>query len=438
MMLLPLSLILLTQQGSDPGREFLLTQRDAILLAPPEVACPSVSESLKWSSDGKQLAIRRSAVDMTSETITAMLTGVDPKTAIKAQTEIVIWTAAAKTSRKVLSLDQRISQLSSYDWLAGSSSLVAEVYSASDRATEIWFVPNSGNSKKIISVPFDQGIELVVSPTKPLAAIATYSREGTGQASVRFLDGTGKMTEWSLPPLTGLFQWSPDGSKLLMKSVNKSTTVSGAALPAGWYAMNPQTGSTERIETVTEATRTAETGLQAISTTANMPSNGAIGLVKAPIVVLFEAPMDQKEPSYAIVGTDSSNGAVSPNGASVAYISQGIAMVRALVHVPKEAFLKAKAAALKAEIMNKGKQVGLALQMFAADMDDAYPENKGWEDKLMPYLGNRQMIDGFNYTYAGGPLNGKDPSKTSLGFFSGPGGRANVYADGHVEWENNP
>jgi prepilin-type processing-associated H-X9-DG protein len=45
-------------------------------------------------------------------------------------------------------------------------------------------------------------------------------------------------------------------------------------------------------------------------------------------------------------------------------------------------------------------------------------------------------MEGFNYTFGGGPLNGKDPSKTMLGFLSGAGGKAVVYADGHVVWES--
>ena len=37
-----------------------------------------------------------------------------------------------------------------------------------------------------------------------------------------------------------------------------------------------------------------------------------------------------------------------------------------------------------------------------------------------------------------GPLSGiKEPSKTRMGYLSGPGGRAVIYVDGHVEWQDN-
>ncbi len=229
----------------------------------------------------------------------------------------------------------------------------------------------------------------------------------------------GKTAEWTLPRLTGLFQWGPDGSKFYFRSVYRGQPLDETALPAGWYTMHPQTGAVEKATTGVPAAVGAQKGLISFATSFEVPGRGAIASVRVPGVVIHEGELHPTEPSFAI-----------------AYISQGVTLVRALIHVPKEALLKAKADALKAELMSKGKQVGIAFQIFAADADDAFPENKGWEDRLMPYVRNRQLLAGFNYTYGGGPLGGKDPGKTSLGFFSGAGGRAVVYADGSVRWES--
>jgi hypothetical protein len=41
------------------------------------------------------------------------------------------------------------------------------------------------------------------------------------------------------------------------------------------------------------------------------------------------------------------------------------------------------------------------------------------------------------YTFGGGSLASIDaPAETIIGYVTGPGGRAAIYADGHVKWQN--
>lgn len=108
--------------------------------------------------------------------------------------------------------------------------------------------------------------------------------------------------------------------------------------------------------------------------------------------------------------------------------------------MPKELAMKALEAAEKARIISDAKQVATAMHIYAADYDDNLPSNNGdWMEALFPYTKNRQLFDGFVYTFGGGNLNDiKDPSTTELGYKEGPGGRAVAYADGHVRWIPNP
>jgi hypothetical protein len=137
-----------------------------------------------------------------------------------------------------------------------------------------------------------------------------------------------------------------------------------------------------------------------------------------------------------VVTSDGVRPSLSPDGGTVAYIHQGDALVREIAKVPKELYLAAQAAALRSLALNKAKQAGLALIMCAADMDDTLlPNNGNWQDALTPYLGDKSLLDGFNYTYGGGPMaNIESPATTMIGFVNGPGGRAVVYADGHAKW----
>ena len=126
---------------------------------------------------------------------------------------------------------------------------------------------------------------------------------------------------------------------------------------------------------------------------------------------------------------------LGPTEKSIAYIDNGALLLREIRPFDHELAERMKIEALKAEALSRAKRVGTALMMYAADMDDVLPNGENFVGRLSPYLKNRQMLDGFSYTFAGGPVTQlKDPASTELGFTMGPGGRAVVYADGHAKW----
>jgi hypothetical protein len=162
------------------------------------------------------------------------------------------------------------------------------------------------------------------------------------------------------------------------------------------------------------------------------------------MVVAQSGPNQQSTPAppsdtiAGLVTSDGTNGALSPTFNAVAYSHLGTVMVRQIVQVPREAYLKARDASLRTAALSKAKQNGLALIMWAGDNDDNFPSKDGWQDGIKPYVLNASIIDGFNYTFGGGPVSGiADPANTMLGFVNGPGGRAVVYADGHARWVPN-
>ncbi|MEI7577932.1 MAG: hypothetical protein WCK51_13655 [Armatimonadota bacterium] len=129
------------------------------------------------------------------------------------------------------------------------------------------------------------------------------------------------------------------------------------------------------------------------------------------------------------------NPVLHPLAASVVYVDNGALLIRDIKPFDRDLAEKMKLAALKAQALSQAKQVGLALILYASDMEDVLPNGENFVNRLMPYLKNRKMLDGFNYTFGGGPLDQiKDIANTELGFTNGPGGRAVVYADGHAKW----
>ncbi len=126
---------------------------------------------------------------------------------------------------------------------------------------------------------------------------------------------------------------------------------------------------------------------------------------------------------------------LEPSEKSIAYTDNGALLLREIRPFDHDLAEKMKIEALKAQAMSIARQVGIALMLYAADMDEVLPNGENFVNRLTPYIKDRKMIAAFNYTYAGGPMDQiKDIANTELGFTMGPGGRAIVYADGHAKW----
>ena len=91
--------------------------------------------------------------------------------------------------------------------------------------------------------------------------------------------------------------------------------------------------------------------------------------------------------------------------------------------------------------ISNAKQTGLALMMYAQDYDENFPHDPGnVKEAIFPYIKDNNVIADFVYTYKG-PLEMSKverPAETAMGYIPSPGGRAVVFADGHVKWEPTP
>ncbi|MCX6368137.1 MAG: hypothetical protein NTX57_15755 [Armatimonadetes bacterium] len=91
--------------------------------------------------------------------------------------------------------------------------------------------------------------------------------------------------------------------------------------------------------------------------------------------------------------------------------------------------------------ISNAKQTGLGLMMYAQDYDENFPHDpSNVKEVIYPYIKNNDVIADFVYTYKG-PLElskVEKPAETAMGYIPSPGGRAVVYADGHVKWEPTP
>jgi len=167
------------------------------------------------------------------------------------------------------------------------------------------------------------------------------------------------------------------------------------------------------------------------------PSQTQVGTVKRTFTSAWLKSRKPTEQSEFLLTPRATLAVLSPSSDAVAVLDQGVLTVWPLAAVSKEAYYQAKSAAERTLLMNKAKQVGTALHMFAADHDDRFPTSEEWAggDGVYPYIKNRSIMEGFVYTFAGGAFDSiTNPSGTMVGYVAGPGGFAVTFADSSVRW----
>lgn len=130
---------------------------------------------------------------------------------------------------------------------------------------------------------------------------------------------------------------------------------------------------------------------------------------------------------------------IAPDRSAIAYMDRGNVFVREMIKLDTKEFTALLEREEQQDAITKAKQIATAIHIYMADWDDVFPGADGFNDKMMPYLKNRQMLDGFVYTFSDRKATDiAEPSKTEIGYVDGRRGRAVAYADGSVKWIKNP
>jgi prepilin-type processing-associated H-X9-DG protein len=140
-------------------------------------------------------------------------------------------------------------------------------------------------------------------------------------------------------------------------------------------------------------------------------------------------------PTAAMVASDCDTAILSPTLEGVLYLNRGALFFRKIQRLTLEEFEQIAESEARKAAMLKAKYVGIGILMYAADWDDMLPTPDGLADKIAPYIKDVGLLDGFVYTFQGGLATDiESPTETQLGYVDGVGGRAVVFADGHVKW----
>ncbi len=422
-----------------PRPRYVFTEREAFLLMTPELVSPPAVSAVDWSPDSRFVLAEREYVPLLPAA------GTPPV----GERSLVVWSRSKCRAVEVWKAPLEATRIKSRHWLAGAD--VAFVLVAPHgpplpgmewpRATLLRV--DAARSTCRVAGELDPPAEIVVSPSRPLA-IVRRPAEGATELQLLRSDGTVRPVG-RIPASVPVRQlhWSPDGRRIWVESYKRPPGVRGPAVDR-WHSVEIGTGRLAPLAARPDIPepRQADYPLRLKSVPVSVREGDTTASVRP---LWLESPVPSEMPR-ALVVADADRAHFSPDGAAVLYVSEGAAWAVPLERRPKAEVLAAIREAQKAVTISNAKQLGLALIMYSQDYDDRLPPSgDSVKNALLPYLKNESLFqnpatggDEFVFSYDGGPLNSlSDPSRTLMGFLNGPGGRAVIYADGHVMWEMN-
>lgn len=438
--------------GMSRGPEdFVVTEKQAYLVLPPQAVGDGQIAFFKWSPSGRYLLMGKMSPILNPALVRGMIEGRQPP---EPKMSLMVWD---KSDGKTTSLGQLSEPLfeHSFEWMPDADVAVAptkielpttnpdsefaqvryELLRIDLRNSSVRRIPISISSQfadvSLRPVPamkslfvLQTGVPHIVQGGAP----ATHQHRGA------LLDLEGRLgPAFTIPGshIQGV-KWKGDGSiaefAVLRFQPGQQGTVQpwlydlrkGAEIPAN--ASLPDY----------KLSQTAEPELEILGVVAQAQA-GAVKTNMQTVWLRSRVPSEQTE---LLLSPRAQNAELSPTADAVAILDLGVVSVRQLAKVPKEVFLQARNAALRSRLVNQAKQVALGLIMYAGDTDDDILPGQGeWSGAIAPYLKNESLLQGFTYTFKGGSINSiENPAATMLGYVQGPGGYAVAFADGHVKW----
>ena len=459
--------VALAQMQRQP--DVVLTATRAVILLDPVLVVGQYVHAFQASPDGRYIVALRSVPSTAPVSLERPPLGPVAK-------ELIVWDSVTGTS-KTIPLPLNVVDRLTLDWFPGTDRALATISyrdylvrrdpqgaeQTVSFAKEV-FVFDASEAKlqqvRTSQDYFSAEWWHVVSPIAPLAVEVsvnqerTYARAASSGATVltspltapsnrlfpeislRVLDASGKHgPAIKLPDVyfsPGKSSWSRDGSELLYE-MQKIPEVPGRSIPVVLH-FNPATGefydTTGAIASYEAPAADSAIGLEQKVIEMSEPT-----VRKASISWWLRSKEESKRP-VALITEHAEKALVAKGEKFVAYTVGGALFVRQAIEITAEQYEQTILAAERTEYVSNGKQIGLAMAMYSADHDDVIPSDFDPMRDLNPYLKNQSLLDGFVMVFPGGRLiDIKDPAKTVFGYFDRPDGRAVVYMDSHVKWE---
>jgi hypothetical protein len=448
---------------TDTVRRSVVTEKTAYVALPPELVAEPVVTQLSVSSGGHYALAQRLKLQITPDLL-------KPETFLHArppgEVSLILWDSRAHLSTTVWRGDANEMHIDRLVWMPKAE--VAYAVVEQDLQLPPNAPPNEPRSRQILlriapisgrAETIELGnqanadwLELTPSPTLPLMAVkASHFMNGEQTVSLALLDERGQFgahAEASYgrngKSLKGAtfsdVTWSETGQPLIRVTQWKDD---GKAATVAWASMDVKTGDLSPLANGPQKPQDRPANEAKPRPAPSLPlrlKSVRVGVKEGETTqstgMLWLESVAKSEQPRMLLSSDSTGGELMARGEMALYQSQGAVWAVPLLPIDRATFLVMKQQAERVATMNKAKQAGLALLMFAEDNDETLPNSDNLANNLAPYLGDSSVLDGFNYTYPGGPLSDiASPAETVIGSMNGPGGKAIIYADGHVRWQ---
>lgn len=420
--------------AQSPGNAVIVGDKGYIPM-PPELVCEPAVRDAEWSPEGRSVLAIRTRMLATPTQLQKLLEtrtqGVQPDI----EDSIVLWSAVRRTSQEIFKLSGREGNVARVGWFGGSDVGWAIVlYHVGPTSWALFRIAPSSGQMKVIATggPSEMWFP---SPRAPLGIAVHLAQPGREvvphQFQGRVLNQDGQVVATFSTSGFGALSWSADGQRVYWRTYEVAQAPGSPPAPnrAPYEALDLRSGAITRVDKPTDLVEDAKPLLHLGAVTLAGPR-----VAPSPQALLLSGEGPEGGPSL-ISGDFQSLAKLSPANDAVLYKSNDALFVRPLLQLGATQLRELRAAAERAEVLSRGKQCALALIMYASDYDDVLPPAGDVSSLLMPYLKNADPLQGFTYTFTGGPMKDiQQPAQTELGFVTGNGGRAVVYADGHVVW----
>lgn len=424
--------LLQNPEAEDPRRIFAAGSSIAYAMEPAEVASKPYVNRILWTADGSTLLVRRLVPPAGAAPIAIaearQTSGLEGMMKLRPRVQLVAWSRANRASRTVLDFDSARTTIGEIEPMPGTdrtlvllleTPLLPDGTTAPAREAYVLLSVATGAAVRLwtASEPGEATTHIQLSRKRPLGAIL----RGTNDASrhtVAFFGPDGKVgPELPLAPRRR-FGFTSDG----LPGVVVYATDKKGKPSYSFFRLDPKTGAVgaPAVEDGYREGKSEEPPMQVGVEKPPKPNAGIYLHIKG-----------GKPEELGLVSSEGTLPLLSPRNDAVAYLWGNGAYVRTLVKVDRKAYEASVLETERQRAMTAAKNVGLAMSMYAADADDAYPLNDQ-KASVGPYIRDLAMLESFVYTYAGGNPGGS--GTTEIGYVAGPGGRAVVYADGSVKW----
>lgn len=423
----------------------VLTDTEAYLLLPAELISGPLVERASVSPLGRDVAVLRSSIWISPENIPSAALPNPPRP--RAEQELIFWNAG---TRKPVSLWRSAypdTQVTLSEWMPSTESVFAVIDRTIQPDAEHpgaqpvheWKVLLLGlGIERAVVIPTPQIpgsiMQIEVSPLKPLAVLqfGSYSpRQSTAFVLIHPNGRVGARIAAPTASFVGL-RWDALGNPVLV------ATERTPAFTRAYYGVDLRTGQIQALPKaplwyVPARKATPVLPFQLVIRSLDLNLADAARHIQP----LWLESRTKSESQRALITPDGSDASLLPDADGAIFHSQNALWFIPILKINKAQFLTARAAARRQVALSNAKQLGLAAIMYAQDNKEVLPGPDGVQANISPYLKNDSLFEGFTYTYPGGSLADiAAPAETILGYVSAPGGRAVLYADGHVKWSN--